>query len=98
MYDQIQGNALQNGVAQGSNFWNLYTVGTGADDPYQVTLADTSTMNVIGAHVRPRACPVSPVLAKLCHVFFVFTHNFEDNSFSGPIMCAGLALRVLALI
>ncbi len=55
MYNQIQGNALQNGVAQGSNFWNLYTVGTGADDPYQVTLADTSTMDVIGAHVRPRA-------------------------------------------
>lgn len=55
MYTQIQGNALQNGVAQGSNFWNLYTVGTGADDPYQVTLADTSTMDVIGAHVRPRA-------------------------------------------
>jgi len=55
VYNQIQGNALQNGVAQGSNFWNLYTVGTGADDPYQVTLADTSTMDVIGAHVRPRA-------------------------------------------
>lgn len=60
VYDQIQDNALQNGVAQGSNFWNLYTVGTGANDPYQVTLADTSTMNVINAHVRALQRPQQP--------------------------------------
>ena len=59
VYDQIQDNALQNGVAQGSNFWNLYTVGTGNNDPYQVTLADTSTMNVINAHVRAPAAPAA---------------------------------------
>ena len=60
VYDQIQDNALQNGVAQGSNFWNLYTVGTGANDPYQVTLADTSTMDVISAHVRALQRPQPP--------------------------------------
>ena len=41
--------------AQGSNFWNLYTVGIGDDDPYQVTLDDGSTMGIIDAHVSPLA-------------------------------------------
>lgn len=52
VYDQIYANLKSGGVAQGSNFWNLYTVGIGADDPYTITLADGSTMGVIAAHVR----------------------------------------------
>jgi hypothetical protein len=51
VYDQISSNLRSGGVAQGSNFWNLYTVGIGLDDPYQITLADGSTMGVIAAHV-----------------------------------------------
>ena len=51
VYDQIWANLKSGGVAQGSNFWNLYTVGIGYDDPYQITLADTSTMAIIDAHV-----------------------------------------------
>ena len=58
VYEQISENLQSGGVAQGSNFWNLYSVGVGSDDPYQVTLADTSTMAVIGAHVRS-PCPSS---------------------------------------
>ena len=57
VYEQIAENLQSGGVAQGSNFWNLYSVGVGSDDPYQVTLADTSTMAVIGAHVRPPPLP-----------------------------------------
>jgi hypothetical protein len=52
VYEQISENLQAGGVAQGSNFWNLYSVGVGSDDPYQITLADTTTMNVIAAHVR----------------------------------------------
>lgn len=51
VYEQISDNVQHGGVAQGSNFWNLYSVGVGSDDPYQITLADTSTMAVIAAHV-----------------------------------------------
>ena len=53
VYDQVGASAKDGGPAQGSNFWNLYTVGTGTDDPYQITLADTTTMGVIHTHVRP---------------------------------------------
>ncbi len=52
VYEQISQNLDGGGVAQGSNFWNLYTVGVGSDDPYQITLADTSTMAVVAAQVR----------------------------------------------
>jgi hypothetical protein len=52
VYEQISENLQAGGVAQGSNFWNLYTVGVGSDDPYQITLADTSTMAVVAAEVR----------------------------------------------
>jgi hypothetical protein len=52
VYDQVWANLQSGGVTQGSNFWNLYTVGVGTDDPYQITLADTDTMAVIAAHVR----------------------------------------------
>ena len=52
VYEQISTNLQGGGVAQGSNFWNLYTVGVGSDDPYQITLADTSTMAVVAAQVR----------------------------------------------
>lgn len=52
VYEQISQNVQSGGVAQGSNFWNLYTVGVGSDDPYQITLADTSTMAVVAAQVR----------------------------------------------
>ena len=59
VYEQIAENLQSGGVAQGSNFWNLYSVGVGSDDPYQVTLADTSTMAVIAAHVRPLFLPLT---------------------------------------
>ena len=52
VYEQMSENLQSGGVAQGSNFWNLYSVGVGSDDPYQITLADTSTMAIIGAAVR----------------------------------------------
>ena len=52
VYEQISQNLNGGGVAQGSNFWNLYTVGVGSDDPYQITLADTSTMAVVAAQVN----------------------------------------------
>lgn len=55
VYDQIWENLKAGGVAQGSNFWNLYTVGIGDDDPYQITLADTSTMAIIDAHVSKQS-------------------------------------------
>ena len=54
VYEQISQNLDGGGVAQGSNFWNLYTVGVGSDDPYQITLADTSTMAVVAAQVRAK--------------------------------------------
>lgn len=60
VYEQISQNLDGGGVAQGSNFWNLYTVGVGSDDPYQITLADTSTMAVVAAQVR--ACLELPLL------------------------------------
>ncbi|CAK0785155.1 hypothetical protein CVIRNUC_008361 [Coccomyxa viridis] len=50
IYDQIWQNLKNGGVTQGSNFWNLYTAGIGDDDPYQITLADTSTVGIIDAH------------------------------------------------
>ena len=50
IYDQIWQNLKSGGVTQGSNFWNLYTAGIGDDDPYQITLADTSTVGIIDAH------------------------------------------------
>lgn len=53
IYDQLWANLKSGGVAQGSNFWNLYTVGIGNDDPYQITLADTSTVGIIDAHASP---------------------------------------------
>ena len=53
VYEQIATNLQGGGVAQGSNFWNLYSVGVGSDDPYQITLADTSTMAVVAAQVGP---------------------------------------------
>ena len=59
VYDQVGASAKDGGPAQGSNFWNLYTAGTGTDDPYQITLADTTTMDVIHTHVRPLECPLS---------------------------------------
>ncbi|KAK9917541.1 hypothetical protein WJX75_005540 [Coccomyxa subellipsoidea] len=52
VYEQISENVQNGGVAQGSNFWNLYSVGVGSDDPYQITLADTSTMAVVSAHQK----------------------------------------------
>ena len=55
IYEQVSENLQSGGVAQGTNFWNLYSVGVGSDDPYQITLADTSTMAVIAAAVRPRS-------------------------------------------
>ena len=55
IYDQIWANLKAGGVAQGSNFWNLYTVGIGDDDPYQITLADTSTVAIIDAHVSKQS-------------------------------------------
>ncbi len=72
VYSQISTNLQGGGVAQGSNFWNLYTVGVGSDDPYQITLADTSTMAVVAAQVR--------LLPAICHalnthvVGFVLPH------------------------
>ena len=59
VYEQISQNLNGGGVAQGSNFWNLYTVGVGSDDPYQITLADTSTMAVVAAQVRPSSWATS---------------------------------------
>ncbi|CAL8463261.1 g2795 [Coccomyxa elongata] len=52
VYEQISQNVQNGGVAQGSNFWNLYSVGVGSDDPYQITLADTSTMAIVAAHQK----------------------------------------------
>ncbi len=62
VYEQISENVQGGGVAQGSNFWNLYTVGVGSDDPYQITLADSSTMAVVAAHVSsPPALYLTPL-------------------------------------
>ena len=66
VYEQISENLQSGGVAQGSNFWNLYSVGVGSDDPYQVTLADTSTMAVIAAHVRTPLHPPAIQHAGTC--------------------------------
>ena len=57
-YDEAHSGSIASCVclsAQGSNFWNLYTVGIGDDDPYQVTLDDASTTGIIDAHVSPLA-------------------------------------------
>ena len=51
IYGLISESAQNNGPAQGSNFWNLYTVGIADDDPYKITLADNSTMAIVAAHV-----------------------------------------------
>jgi len=51
VYDLIEEDALNGGNTLGSNFWNLYREGHGEDDPYHVTLAHTSTMDVVNAHV-----------------------------------------------
>lgn len=68
VYEQISENVQNGGVAQGSNFWNLYSVGVGSDDPYQITLADTSTMAVVSAHV---STPSLAVVNKI-YVFNAF--------------------------
>ena len=52
IYGLISESAQSGGPAQGSNFWNLYTVGIADDDPFKVTLADNSTMAIVAAHVR----------------------------------------------
>jgi len=51
VYDEIETDALNGGSTLGSNFWNLYRVGHGLDDPYHVTLGHTSTMDVVSNHV-----------------------------------------------
>lgn len=51
IYGLISESAQSGGPAQGSNFWNLYTVGIADDDPYKITLADNSTMSIVAMHV-----------------------------------------------
>ena len=72
VYSQISTNLQGGGVAQGSNFWNLYTVGVGSDDPYQITLADTSTMAVVAAQVR--LLPAISHAANICVRSFVLSY------------------------
>ncbi|KAK9811999.1 hypothetical protein WJX73_007485 [Symbiochloris irregularis] len=50
IYGLISESAQANGPAQGSNFWNLYTPNIADDDPFKVTLDDTSTMAIVKAH------------------------------------------------
>ena len=50
----MEASARQHGSAQGSLFWALYQVGQGADDPYSVTQADTSTWAIIEQDVSPQ--------------------------------------------
>ena len=52
VYEQIPQNLDSGSVAQGSISWNLYSVGVGCAEPYQITMADTSTMAVLAAQVR----------------------------------------------
>eukprot|EP00884_Botryococcus_braunii_P022962 jgi/Botrbrau1/934/Bobra.0167s0045.1 len=52
VYELMSKSALNNGAAQGSNFWNLYSSGVAQDDPFQVTLDDSSTMGIIAAHMK----------------------------------------------
>jgi hypothetical protein len=79
VYEQISTNLQGGGVAQGSNFWNLYTVGVGSDDPYQITLADTSTMAVVAAQVRliPN---LDFVPYRLCSACLVCTYTCVPSS------------------
>ena len=72
VYSPISTNLQGGGVAQGSNFWNLYTVGVGSDDPYQITLADTSTMAVVAAQVR--------LLPAICHALNTHVGRFCPTS------------------
>ena len=56
IYGMISESAQNNGPAQGSNFWNLYTVGIAQDDPFRVTLDDSSTMVINKQHVCIPGC------------------------------------------
>lgn len=55
VYGMVSESAQKNGPAQGSNFWNLYTVGIANDDPFKVSLDDASTMDIIKRHVSTAA-------------------------------------------
>lgn len=77
VYEQISQNLNGGGVAQGSNFWNLYTVGVGSDDPYQITLADTSTMAVVAAQVSALSCEsVRCVVHSAVTTMYIVSCNF----------------------
>eukprot|EP01024_Parvocaulis_polyphysoides_P072981 TRINITY_DN9339_c1_g1_i1.p1 TRINITY_DN9339_c1_g1~~TRINITY_DN9339_c1_g1_i1.p1 ORF type:complete len:300 (+),score=33.27 TRINITY_DN9339_c1_g1_i1:170-1069(+) len=51
IYELIEQDALSGGNTLGSNFWNLYREGHGENDPYHVTLAQQSTMEIVQQHI-----------------------------------------------
>eukprot|EP01024_Parvocaulis_polyphysoides_P072986 TRINITY_DN9339_c1_g3_i5.p2 TRINITY_DN9339_c1_g3~~TRINITY_DN9339_c1_g3_i5.p2 ORF type:complete len:297 (+),score=45.56 TRINITY_DN9339_c1_g3_i5:170-1060(+) len=51
VYNEIENDIRNGGNTYGSNFWNLYTEGQGQDDPYHVTLGQTSTIQIVRDHV-----------------------------------------------
>ena len=67
--------------AQGSNFWNLYTAETADDDPYRITLDDTSTMGIIDSHVS--------LLAHACACSHVSMHPVR-----GGMLCCTVAFKL----
>ena len=80
IYGLISESAQNNGPAQGSNFWNLYTVGIADDDPYKVTLADNSTMAIVAAHVSPFLCaPLSLHMGTGCCPATLLVHACQPD-------------------